>query len=112
MRASKAFYLLFSEHHNTSTAAEKCFLDILGVFADFETDLWRPQSLCWQGPSGLSPRPYSRGGYCISRGIAMPTSTKVPERGYSRRSDCRLVSGILISMEQRRVASQCFRVAF
>jgi hypothetical protein len=75
MRASKAFYLLFSEYHNTSTAAEKCFLDILGVFADFETNLRRPQSLCWQGPSGLSPRPYSRGGYCISRGIAMPNQS-------------------------------------
>jgi DNA invertase Pin-like site-specific DNA recombinase len=25
---------------DTSTAAGKCFLDMLGVFAEFETNLW------------------------------------------------------------------------
>ncbi len=34
-----------TEHIDTSTAAGKCFLDMLGVFAEFETNLRRERQL-------------------------------------------------------------------
>jgi hypothetical protein len=48
---------------DTSTAAGKCFLDMLGVFAEFETNLRKERQLegiandegcrCVQGPAGV-----------------------------------------------------------
>jgi DNA invertase Pin-like site-specific DNA recombinase len=56
---------------DTATAAGKCFLDMLGVFAEFETNLRREAS--WRGSPRRKRRASTR---AVSRPSTLPRSTR------------------------------------